>query len=75
MRELTMEEAVRYIRGESISCGQEKGWMLLLYEGYPIGFGKASGGQIKNHYPKGLRKNIEREDEQHDRMVKKRSVL
>ncbi len=75
VRELTMEEAVRYIRGESISCGQEKGWMLLLYEGYPIGFGKASGGQIKNHYPKGLRKNIEREDEQHDRMVKKRSVL
>lgn len=63
VRELTMEEAVRYIRGESISCGPEKGWMLLLYEGYPIGFGKASGGQIKNHYPKGLRKNIEREDE------------
>lgn len=58
VRELTMEEAGRYLRGESVSCGQERGWMLLVYEGYSIGFGKASGGQIKNHYPKGLRKNI-----------------
>lgn len=58
VKELTMEEAGRYLRGESISCGQERGWMLLSYEGYSLGFGKASGGQIKNHYPKGLRKNI-----------------
>lgn len=57
-KELTKEEAERYIRGESIPCGQEKGWILLTYKGYSIGFGKASGGQIKNHYPKGLRKNI-----------------
>ncbi len=58
VRELTMEEAGRYLRGESVSCGQERGWLLLMYEGYSIGFGKASSGQIKNHFPKGLRKNI-----------------
>lgn len=58
VRELTMEEARRYLRGESIPCGQERGWILLTCEGYSLGFGKASGGQIKNHYPKGLRKNI-----------------
>lgn len=56
VRELTKEEAQRYLHGESLACGTEKGWTLLTYSGYPIGFGKASGGQMKNHYPKGLRK-------------------
>lgn len=55
-RELTLEEAERYLHGESLGCGEERGWILLSYSGYPLGFGKASGGQIKNHYPKGLRK-------------------
>lgn len=55
--ELTKEDAKRYLRGESISCGQEKGWLFLAYDGCFVGCGKASGGQIKNHYPKGLRKN------------------
>lgn len=54
-RELTEAGAVSYLRGESVSCGEERGWTVLFYEGYPLGFGKASGGQIKNHYPKGLR--------------------
>lgn len=54
-RELTEAEAVSYLRGESISCGEEKGWTVLFYEGYPLGVGKASGGQMKNHYPKGIR--------------------
>lgn len=53
---LDEKEAKAYLRGESIPCGDEKGWRILSYEGYALGFGKASGGQIKNHYPKGLRK-------------------
>lgn len=57
VRELTKEEAECYIHGESVSCKEEKGWILLIYSGYPVGFGKASGGQMKNHYPKGLRIN------------------
>ena len=55
-RELSREEAIRYVHGESLACGEEKGWILLTYRGYPIGFGKAVNGQMKNHYPKGLRK-------------------
>ena len=55
---LTEREAKAYLRGESVACQEERGWLLLVYEGYPLGFGKASGGQIKNHYPKGLRKNL-----------------
>lgn len=54
--ELTKQEAERYLCGESLNCAAQKGWILLTYEGYPLGFGKASGGQVKNHYPKGLRK-------------------
>ena len=55
---LTEQEASAYMRGESIACGDEKGWMALTFQGYTLGFGKASGGQIKNHYPKGLRKSL-----------------
>lgn len=54
--ELTEQEAERYLHGEVLSGTSQKGWILLTYEGYPLGFGKAAGGQIKNHYPKGLRK-------------------
>lgn len=57
--EITPEEAVRYIRGEGLQTEQtEKGWFLLCLGRYPVGFGKASGGQLKNHYPKGLRKDL-----------------
>jgi NOL1/NOP2/sun family putative RNA methylase len=55
-RALTPEETKRYLRGESVGCGEEKGWLMLTYLDYPVGFGKASAGQIKNHFPKGLRK-------------------
>lgn len=47
-----------YFRGESIPVpdgGTLRGWRLVLVDGCPAGWGKASGGIIKNHYPKGLR--------------------
>lgn len=53
---LSGEEAKQYIHGESLTCGTQKGWTILTYEGYPLGFGKAANGQMKNHYPRGLRK-------------------
>ena len=54
--ELTCEEAMKYLHGESLPCGNQKGWTLISFQGYPLGFGKAVNGQMKNHYPKGLRK-------------------
>lgn len=55
---LSLEEAERYLRGEIITAKKElRGWVLLTYEGYALGWGKAGGFQIKNHYPKGLRKS------------------
>ena len=56
---LTLPDAVAYIRGESIpASGLSKGWVLLTYDGVSLGFGKVSDGIVKNHYPKGLRRNI-----------------
>ncbi|MBQ1488253.1 MAG: RsmF rRNA methyltransferase first C-terminal domain-containing protein, partial [Lachnospiraceae bacterium] len=51
------DEAYAYLAGEQLyhippEC---KGWTLVTYEGYSLGFGKASNGVLKNHYPKGLR--------------------
>lgn len=54
--ELSQEEALRYLHGESFPCGTQRGWTLLCYRGFALGFGKAVNGQMKNHYPRGLRK-------------------
>ncbi len=49
-------QALQYLHGETISCPEEfKGWVLIGYKGFPLGWGKAQGGTAKNHYPKGLR--------------------
>ena len=50
-------EIRKYLRGETLNCDLDiKGWVLILYNGISAGFGKAAGGIIKNHYPKGLRR-------------------
>lgn len=55
--ELTIEQAERYMRGETFAVEPErKGWYLMSVQGCSVGFGKAAGGQMKNHYPKGLRR-------------------
>ncbi|WP_044937662.1 RsmB/NOP family class I SAM-dependent RNA methyltransferase [Pseudobutyrivibrio sp. LB2011] len=45
-----------YLTGQSIRCDVKDGWTLITVDGYSIGWGKAVKGQIKNHYPKGLRR-------------------
>lgn len=49
------EELTRYLHGETLPCGQN-GWTLVKAGGLSLGWGKASGGTLKNHYPKGLRR-------------------
>ncbi len=54
---LSRAEALRYQSGEAIAAPETlSGWCLPVYQGLALGFGKASGGQLKNHYPKGLRR-------------------
>lgn len=54
------EQAEKYLKGETLTipeeCNTMKGWILVLSDGFSIGFGKADRGVLKNHYPKGLRK-------------------
>lgn len=46
-----------FLRGEEIDAPEltKNGFACVLYEGAPLGGGKAVGGRLKNHYPKGLR--------------------
>ncbi len=49
------KEIQDYLHGQSIYGDVKDGWILITVDGYSIGWGKAVKGQIKNHYPKGLR--------------------
>jgi len=49
---------LQYLRGEEIDAPEldgASGFAAVLYEGAALGGGKAVGGRLKNHYPKGLR--------------------
>lgn len=52
-------DASAYLRGETIAC-PFKGWGLVCVDGYSLGWCKGDGSVAKNHYPKGLRRRIER---------------
>ena len=56
--DLTQDEAVKYLAGEAIETDAEKGWTLVTYQNLALGWGKVSGGLIKNHLPKGLRLSL-----------------
>jgi len=50
------KEITDYLKGLSIPCDRSlKGWCLVCTMNLPVGWGKASGGMIKNHFPRGLR--------------------
>ncbi len=49
------QEAQAYLRGETLQAEGEKGWYLITVDGISLGWGKLTGGVMKNHYPKGLR--------------------
>ena len=61
------ERISAYLRGETIRVEEDayslppakkngNSWYLLLADGYPLGFCKASGNLLKNKYPAGWRK-------------------
>ncbi len=50
-------EIAAYLRGETLPAqAGSSGWGLIAVDGYPLGWSKASGGQAKNHLPRGLRR-------------------
>ena len=48
-------EIEAYLAG-NVTAAALKGWCLVTVDGYSIGWGKGDGRQLKNHYPKGLRR-------------------
>lgn len=57
-------QTIGFFNGQSVMLSDEqaaeckKGWALVCVDGYPVGWGKVNGAQVKNHYPKGLRNKI-----------------
>lgn len=49
-------ELAAYLLGEIFPSSGEEGWVLVAVGGFSIGWGKRSGGRLKSHYPKGLRR-------------------
>jgi 16S rRNA C967 or C1407 C5-methylase (RsmB/RsmF family)/NOL1/NOP2/fmu family ribosome biogenesis protein len=50
--ELSRDEALKYLKGESLQKQADKGWRLVSYENTPLGWVKAIPGRLNNHYPK-----------------------
>ncbi len=68
---LTMDEAFLFLKGETFmpsACrgpaGEESGeaprngWVIASIKGVSLGWGKLTGNMLKNHYPKGLRRDL-----------------
>ncbi len=49
------QEIRRFLSGNTLDISSElRGYTLVTVDGFPIGFGKAVDGVLKNHLPKGL---------------------
>ena len=56
---LTAAQAARYQAGETVDMPDvPRGFVLPTLAGLALGWGKVSDGVMKNHYPKGLRRNV-----------------
>ena len=45
-------EVIKYLKGETIECSSvDDGWCIVTVDGFPLGWGKAQKGRIKNKYP------------------------
>ena len=68
---VTEEMAFAYQRGETLDAPAScRGFVVPALDGLSLGWAKASDGQLKNHYPKGLRRvlnaGLNERKEEHD---------
>ena len=58
---VSFEEAdpllARYLSGDVLPSGR-RGWTLVQADGLSLGWAKGDGNQLKNHYPKALRRPV-----------------
>ena len=51
---LADDRVIRYLKGETLEVPEgEDGWTLVCVDGYPLGWGKAQKGRLKNKYAVG----------------------
>jgi NOL1/NOP2/fmu family ribosome biogenesis protein len=55
VRAVDDREAAAWLRGETLDARGASGWTLVVWDRWPLGWGRGAGGTLKNHYPKGLR--------------------
>ena len=55
--ELSEPDALRFLKGETLPLKLSDGFYLASYQGKGLGFFKMAKGQMKNRYPKGLRRS------------------
>ena len=55
--DLSDDQARQWLRGEALPMAGDRGWTLVTWQSMPLGWGKLSDGILKNHLPKGLRRN------------------
>ena len=54
--EVDENTAINYLRGITFSCPENaKGWKVVTFKNFPLGWCKCTGGIAKNHLPKGVR--------------------
>ena len=53
--ELTKEETIKYLKGETINKKAPNGYHFVSYQGINLGVCYSLNGVLKNYYPKGLR--------------------
>ncbi len=51
------DEIAAYWQGLDFTNAGPDGWLLVTVDGFGLGWGKRVNGRIKNHYPRGLRRN------------------
>ncbi len=56
--DLSDEEYDKFIKGEELNVNLDNHYYQVTYKNLPLGFGKCSNGQLKNKYPKGLRRMV-----------------
>lgn len=57
--ELTLEQALLYLKGNSIEVDCKDGWHMAGYQNFALGWFKKIGNRINNYYPKELRIRME----------------
>lgn len=49
---LEKQDALKFLKGESLHIGAEKGWLAIMFQDVCLGWVKSTGERLNNHYPK-----------------------